>query len=264
MREAPVPAWSIVLRLALGLLWAAHGLEKFGVDWPKLIAGGTGSVAGMLELMAGDTPFRVLKWSIERVMLPAAGWLQVPVGVIELGLALAFLSGRGLFVATLLGGLTQTFFWLGFFTTDWPLQYPTIIAMHGCLGLFQLDRLSLSRRVRWGRASERLAEVGPDRWLWVLRMILGALWLYEFQRAGWPAAAIGGLLVLGAFGRLALLCGLALIALAWPAAWGSWPWSYYMVAAAHIAAWTADSGRIAGLDAWLGTVLPRQVGRWLA
>lgn len=263
MQEAPVPLWSIVLRVALGLLWAVHGLEKFGVRWPEPIAGGTGSVAGMLELMA-DTPFRPLAWWIDSVMLPMAGWLQIPVGLVEVALALAFLSGQGLFAAALAGGAVQTFLWFGWFDADWPLQYPVIIAMHGCLGLYRLDRLRLSRRVRWGRASERLAEVGPDRWLWILRVVLGMLWLYEWQRAGWPAAVAGVLLVLGAFGRFASLGGLVLTALAWPAAWGSWPWSYYMVGAAHVAAWTADSGRIAGLDAWLGPALPRQAARWLA
>lgn len=264
MEEAPVPVWSVVVRVALGLLWLAHGLEKFGVDWPNPIAGGTGSVAGMLEMLAGDTPFTPVRWWIERAMLPAADLIQYPVGVVEVGLGLALLAGRGLFLASLIGGVVQVFFWLGFFTTDWPMQYPIIVAMHGCLGLYALDRSGLSRRVRWGREGERKAETGPNRWMWILRLVLGALWLYEFERAGWPSAAVGLLLMVGAFGRLAALAGLGLTALAWPGSWGSWPWSYYMVAAAHLAAWAADAGHVGGLDLWLARSLPRPVGRWLA
>lgn len=264
MRFMPIPAWSVVLRVALGLLWLVHGLEKFGVQWPGPLHGGTGSVAAMLELMLDSSPLSALRLAVSSLLLPAAGILQYPVGVFELALGASLLAGRLLFAAAFGGALLQAFLWLGYLDADWPLQYPVIVVMHGVLGLFELDRTGLAGRVCWRRPREREAKRDPDRWVPPLRLVLAALWLHEAGRFGWIAALLGVLLLVGALHRLALLAGLALTALAWPSAWGSWPWSYYMVAAAHLGAWLGAAGRRAGLDALLVQKIPAPLGRWVS
>lgn len=124
------PPWQLPVRIALGAMWIVHGLEKFGIKWPRAIGGGTHSVADMLTLMADVTPIGWFGALIERLMLPLAGWLQYPVGVLEISLGLAIGTGLLLRWGAPVGAAMQTFFWLGFAALDWPLQYPLVIGLH--------------------------------------------------------------------------------------------------------------------------------------
>lgn len=182
-------AWTIPVRAVLALMWITHSLEKFGVQWPPPIAGGTNSVAGMLGFMADETPLPFLRRAIEGFLLPNARLLQVPVGAIELALGLAIglavANGRFLPWAPLAGAALQSFIWLGFVAVAWPLQYPLVIALHLAL------LAPLARR-----------PAGPG--------------LQRFARTALYAAPV----VVG------------LLIVAYRADWfGSWPWTYYLLAA---------------------------------
>lgn len=207
---------SVIVRVGLAAMWLAHGLEKFGVKWPAWLAGGTQSVSGMLQLMAEETPFRVVRALIQRVMLPGAGLLQYPVGALEIGLGLALLLGVFLPYAALLGAAMQTFFWLGFFTLDWPMQYPLIIVAHLALAVPLLPVLAIRE----------------EAWFQVLRVPLAAVWLYQGWHDSRAYLVLGGLLLAGLGTRLLALLSLGLVVVMFQReSWGAWPWSYYLVAA---------------------------------
>ncbi len=220
-----------MLRGFLAALWIANGLEKFGVDWPSWLLGGTGDVPGMLELMS-ETPIVPVAWIIRGLMLPLGSALTFPVGILEVGLGLALLAGFGLRWSGSLGALIQGFFWAGFLTSDWPFQYPLLILGHLALAMpaWLEDR-------PWG---------APHRWLELLLGVLGIMWLYEGFVRGWmglaaaallAAAAVPGLRWGRALAGAGLALGLALTALAFQTeAWGNFVWAYYTVAAIHLAA----------------------------
>jgi uncharacterized membrane protein YphA (DoxX/SURF4 family) len=220
---------SVLIRVGLAAMWLVHGLEKFGAKWPTWLGGGTHSVASMLKLMAEETPFGFLQGLIQHLMLPWAVIMQYPIGLLEIGIAVMLALGVLLPYAALLGAVMQTFFWLGFFTLDWPLQYPVIIVAHSVLAA-----------PRWLQFL-RLPLTAEDRWLQILRLPLAAVWLYQGLQDG-PALLrlgcllLGGLLLGGLGTRLLGIPSLALVVLMFQREnWGAWPWSYYMVATSHAA-----------------------------
>jgi len=223
--------WRIITRILLAAIWMGNGLEKFGMNWPAWLQGGTGDVPGMLAMMAEDTPVRPVAWLITHLMLPFGGHLTLPVGLLEVTVGLALLIGLGIRWAGLLGALIQSFFWLGFLTTDWPFQYPLLILAHLALAV----PLWLSDRP-WGSA---------NRWLWVLTATLAAMWAYEGQTGDWRSFAAAALLLAGLVPRATwrrpiLVVGAAAgIALTVGAdrseQWGSFVWAYYTVFSTHLA-----------------------------
>lgn len=238
-RRAPSPAWILVVRAILAAMWLVHGLEKFGVRWNPWLNGGTHSVAGMLGMMADETPVPMLDALIDRLLLPLGGLLQYPVGILEVALGLAIASGYLLRWAAPVGALMQVFFWLGFLTFDWPYQYPLVIAAHMALT---------------GHA-----------WLWrsdlglsLLRAVCGIVWIASST----PLLVALGVLILGGLGsRVLSLAALPLAVTAMRAeSWGYWPWSYYLVACLHIAVLLGNRGD--GLA--LSRLLPERLRRLAA
>ena len=241
MRQAAL--WTWPLRAALAAMWLVHGLEKFGLKWPPLLAGGTHSVRGMLGLMAEETPIAPLQWLIDTLMLPVARLLQYPVGVLEICLAAAIASGLLLRWATLVGALMQTLFWLGFLSLDWPMQYPLVIALHLGLGLGL-----------W------FPRPGREAGLLVVRLALAGVWLLASGGSEPFRLAIALLTLAGLGSRLLSLPALALALAALSSQpWGDWPWTYYLTAAAHLALLLGGAAAPA-----LAQVLPPRFRRFAA
>ncbi|MBI2842180.1 MAG: hypothetical protein HYX78_02145 [Armatimonadetes bacterium] len=92
-----------------------------------------------------------------------------------------------------------------------------------------------------------------------LRILLGAMWIYEAARGvPWavPAAAAGILLLIGALTPLAAILGavtaLVVLQRAGPVeAWGNWVWLHWLVILMHLLVAGTRAGRVAGVDAWL-------------
>lgn len=236
--------WTGVLRAGLAAMWLVHGLEKFGVRWPSFLHGGTHSVAGMLETMLDFSPFPWLRAVVSGGMLPLADWLQYPVGVLEILLGLALATGLGMTWAAVVGAGMQIFFWLGFFANDWPFQYPVVILAH-----LTLAAPSILRRVETG-----------DGWLFLVRLALGGLWVYEGAVRNPWLLVLGLPLLLGVGSRFVSLVAVYLVARAWQVElWGDWPWSYSLVAICHLVLIWGGSDRGPALAARLPERL-RQLG----
>lgn len=201
-------------------MWLVHGLEKFRMKWPAWLAGGTHSVRGMLQLMAAETPVGFLRELIQRIMLPGAAVMQYPVGLLEIGLGLGLALGVFLPQAALLGAAMQTFFWLGFFTLDWPLQYPVIIMAH----------LTLAAPRLWPTMAS------GANWHQFLRLPVAAVWLFQGLPDSPAYLLLGGLWLTGLGTRLLGLLSLVPVVLMFQReSWGAWPWSYYLVATSQVA-----------------------------
>lgn len=230
--------WRWALRALLAAVWIGNGLEKFGLEWPSWLLGGTGDVPGMLRMMAEETPIPPVTWLIHGLMLPLGNWITVPVGILEVIIGVAFGTGMGLRWAGMLGAMIQTFFWAGFLTVDWPFQYPLLILAHLTLAVpaWATDR-------PWGNS---------QRWMGLLIACLTMLWAYEGRTGNWPALLAtlllaGGLIPGLRWGQVSaatgLVLGLTLTALAYRAeAWGSFVWAYYAVGAAHFSALWKQAG----------------------
>lgn len=223
--------WRLGLRLFLGALWLGNGLEKFGVVWPDWIHGGTGDVLGMLKMMAEDSPIPPVQWLIEGLMLPLGKGLTIPVGILEIVLAVALATGLRLEWSGLLGALIQSFFWAGFMTVDWPFQYPVLILAHLALSLpFLLKDRPLG---------------SPAFWIRSFMVCLALLWIYEGLKGNLssllPAALCAASLVSGVrwawiAGIAGMFMGLVMTGLAFSReSWGTFVWAYYAVAAVQVA-----------------------------
>lgn len=223
--------WQGIIRMLVGSVWICNGLEKFGLRWPKWLHGGTGNVPDMLALMRDDTPMPLVSWIIEKLMLPLGNALNIPVGILEILLGVAILTGVLIGWAAALGALIQLFFWAGFITVDWPFQYPLLVVAH----------LSLAVPV-WAKGSPWATK---ERWFQVLTACLVVMWLYEGRTLQWLPLLTGlmqgvGLLVKGSsagtIGRVGFVVGAVLAVLAFRVeSWGAFVWAYYTVIGIHLA-----------------------------
>lgn len=117
-----------------------------------------------------------------------------------------------------------------------------------------------------GRYGDDMQDRAPLAAFALMRVFLGLMWIYEGIRgAPWsvPSWVAGILLLIGLFTSLAATLGviITLTVLAnshSPAAWGAWPWIYWLIILMQILVAATAAGRVFGID----SILARKRPRW--
>ncbi|MGI6189105.1 MAG: FAD-dependent oxidoreductase [Clostridiales bacterium] len=99
--------WLVPLRIWLGIMWLASGLQKiqdgwFG-DWKMFGPGGAvdaTSSASLISLVGENTP-KWYAWIVENIIYPNSLLFQKLITITEIGLGLAFIFGIFTFIAAL-------------------------------------------------------------------------------------------------------------------------------------------------------------------
>jgi hypothetical protein len=236
----------------VGLLWLVHGMEKLlwllfpAFVLPAPLHGGTGSVVNILQVFARDNPQEWFRAFVSTFMLPLGALNQYGVMLLEIGLGLVFLAGPRLwnrqplilYGAAATGIVQQLFIWMGFYYFEWPFTYLLMIAAH------MVVALTFWQSQRSGNS--------PDFGL-IIRVLLGAVWLYEGIETGNAIQLIlGAAMFAGLLTPVAALGGLIFVLLTFiKGGWGAWWWVYYFAIADHLYVIIARSGRWYGVDAYL-------------
>lgn len=253
------------LGLLVGLLWLVHGLEKMlwmiapSYMLPRPLYGGVGNVVNILTIFARDNPQPWFRAFVGTAMLPLGAANQFGVLLLELALALVFLLGPRLwarlpwllYAAALVGSAQLAFIWMGFYAEEWPFTYLLII----------VAQLVVALNVRAALGGPAAAD---DRdWGFLLRWLLGLVWLVDGARSGnWLMLIAGVGLLLGVLTPLFALIGLMLTGVAmFHGSWGpAWWWVYYFGIADHLYVLLTHAGRRLGVDRRLGR--SRAFGAW--